>query len=151
MKLQESFILSQMILSITLRIAEGWVCWWPTCVLCQHWLGLFQTSSTSLPKTFHNNKEWVGFSWQRGNIRVWTSGCQNCWAPTERRFQSKERKKERKKFRLHENVWPAEKTFVLFCFVFKYARSVSTPVWMIIELKQRVGTVILFCNPVLLE
>lgn len=39
----------------------------------------------------------------------------------------------------------------LCCFVFKYARSVSTPVWMIIELKQRVGTVILFCNPVLLE
>lgn len=148
MKLQESFILSQMISSITLRIAEGWVCWWPTCVLCQHWLGLFQTSSTSLPKTFHNNKEWVGFSWQRGNIRVWTSGCQNCWAPTERRFQSKERKKGRDSGFM--KTFDQQKRH-LCCFVFKYARSVSTPVWMIIELKQRVGTVILFCNPVLLE
>lgn len=55
---------------------------------------------------------------------------------------SVERKKERKKFRLHKNFWPTEKTFIMFCFVFKYARSVSTPVWMIIELKQRVKTVV---------
>ena len=148
MKLQESFILSQMISSITLRISEGWMCWWPTCVLCQHWLGLFQTSSTSLPNTFHNNKEWVGFSWQRGNIGVRTSGCQNCWAPTERRFQSKERKKGRNSGCM--KTFDQQKRH-LCCFVFKCARFVSTPVWMIIELKQRVRTVILFCNPVLLD